>query len=560
MNWFVHLLNRLHYSPKAAVVLMTVAFVSISGGFGSYSTWVDHSETVAEVEQLTAKLARLLEEHAVRTLDATDLALLRFLDQIEDHSLIPLANSSMGPQILAKLVKNAPQTGKIFAADAQGRVVLSSTGEGARRYSVADTDYFQALKAGTEFFIGKVAKDEETGAYAFILARRIEGPTGFGGIVAASIETAYFRAFYQELGLGRSPGLGVYKMDGAILVREPLKEDEIGRNMAKNPVYTVYLPKAPVGLYHGRSAYDGVVRIVAYRKVDGPDLLVWVALSLDDALDEFWGRAKRNIAIGIAGLLLILGLAGRALSSISKEREAARALERSNQFLARSNSELQRFAEIAAHHLQEPLRNIASFAQLVEKRYAENLDADAREFIGYMVSGAHRMKALLTDLQEYVSLDITEPPKTNIDCNAALMQALEGLDILTRATHAQVTCGELPTLPGDARQIGLLFHHLLHNALEYRMPTRAPDIRVTAERHGANWHFAVADNGIGIEANYLSRIFVAFEHLSARGARQGTGIGLSICAKIVQRHGGRIWAESDLGRGTTFHFFLPATA
>jgi PAS domain S-box-containing protein len=232
------------------------------------------------------------------------------------------------------------------------------------------------------------------------------------------------------------------------------------------------------------------------------------------------------------------------------------ALAQRSQDLARSNAELEQMAYVASHDLQEPLRMVASYVQLLEQRYCAQLDKNAHEFIAYAVDGARRMQALIDDLLSYSRVGSTPAPLRRTDCNAAAAIALRSLSVAIEESGAEVECGNLPWVKGDGVQLAQLFQNLIGNAIKFR-GGQAPRIAVWAEREEGCWRFAVRDNGIGIAAEYFERIFVMFQRLHGRKSYPGTGIGLAICKKIVERHGGQIWVESEPQQGATFLFTLP---
>lgn len=224
--------------------------------------------------------------------------------------------------------------------------------------------------------------------------------------------------------------------------------------------------------------------------------------------------------------------------------------------LARSNAELQQFAYVASHDLQEPLRMITSYLQLLERRYKNKLDASADEFINYTVEGAIRMKMLIDDLLRYSRVGTHGKPFKPIDCAAMVERAIANLQMAINETGATITYPDLPTVMGDATQLTQLFQNLLSNAIKFRSAA-PPTIHIAAERQTDQWLFSVQDNGIGIEPQYTERIFIIFQRLHLRTEYPGTGIGLAICQKIVERHSGRIWVESEPEQGATFYFTIP---
>jgi light-regulated signal transduction histidine kinase (bacteriophytochrome) len=199
---------------------------------------------------------------------------------------------------------------------------------------------------------------------------------------------------------------------------------------------------------------------------------------------------------------------------------------------------------------------MSSFCQLLEKRYADKLDQDGKEFIGFIVEGAARMQALVNDLLEYSKVGRSDQAFVPVDVSAVLERATGGLRTAIGESGAELECGPMPVVRGSEIDLQRLFQNLISNALKFRDPERPPRVSIEALPAGKNWHFIVQDNGIGIEAEYFERIFRVFQRLQNRTEYPGTGMGLAICKKIVERHGGKIWLESEPGKGSRFHFVL----
>lgn len=230
-----------------------------------------------------------------------------------------------------------------------------------------------------------------------------------------------------------------------------------------------------------------------------------------------------------------------------------------SQELARSNAELEQLAYIASHDLQEPLRMVASYMQLVERRYKDRLDADGHEFIHYAVDGARRMQALIDDLLKYSRIGTRGKPMREVDCAAVVRTVMQSLRISIAETGARIAYASLPTVVGDEMQLTQLFQNLIANAIKFRRGC-PPEIDIRADSEEGFWRISVRDNGIGINAEYFGRIFEMFQRLHGNKVYPGNGIGLTICRKIVERHGGRIWVESTPGKGTAFIFTLSKNA
>ncbi len=250
--------------------------------------------------------------------------------------------------------------------------------------------------------------------------------------------------------------------------------------------------------------------------------------------------------------------AEEALRRLNAELEAVNdGLAATADELARSNQELEAFAYIAGHDLQEPLRNISGFAMLIQERYKGQLDARGDEYIGFMYEGAQRMSQMISDLLAYSRVGTKGKQFMPVDMNSIVEYARGNLQAAIAEAGATVTSDALPTMSVDATQMGQLFQNLIGNAIKFRAPGRPPEVHVSAQREGEHWLVRIRDNGIGIEPSQAQRVFVLFQRLHTRDKYEGMGIGLAICKKIIEGHGGKIWVESKPGEGSTFCFTLP---
>ena len=276
---------------------------------------------------------------------------------------------------------------------------------------------------------------------------------------------------------------------------------------------------------------------------------------------EVHGRRKDGAEFPIELSLSAWTMDGKQFFSgiirdITERRRAEDDLKRTVADLAMSNADLDQFASVASHDLQEPLRAVAGCVELLEKLYRDKLDARAVELIGHSVEGARRMQTLINDLLAYSRVGTRGRDFVATDSNASLDRALANLITALRETGAVITRDPLPVLKADSTQLPQLFQNLIGNGLKFCAGKR-PEIHVGAQRKDGSWLFSVRDNGIGIEPQYGERIFVIFQRLHTRTEYPGTGIGLAICKRIVERHGGKIWVESELGGGATFCFTIP---
>jgi PAS domain S-box-containing protein len=359
--------------------------------------------------------------------------------------------------------------------------------------------------------------------------------------------------------------------------------DEAGKFILWNPAATRLLGQDPValtpeqwprhfGLYKdGSTFYDAnelpMVRALGGWEVTDREIFLMPPGRQDGAWIAVTARPVRDEDSVIRGALAVFRDVSerkraeeqlRSLNATLEQRVAERtaAAEARATELKRSNEELEQFAYVASHDLQEPLRAVASYTQLLEQRLGERLDGEEKLFVGHVISGVARMRALINDLLDYSRVGRRPLQLTPTDAGAVLEAALADLAPAISESGAHISHGPLPEVPADPVQLGQLFRNLIANAIKFRSDA-PPRIEVGVDEAEAAWRFWVRDNGVGIDPKYHERIFVIFQRLHGR-ARPGTGIGLAICRKILDRHGGRIWVESQVGSGATFFFTIPA--
>jgi PAS domain S-box-containing protein len=397
---------------------------------------------------------------------------------------------------------------------------------------------------------------------------------------------------------------------GDLKVQLPVaSDDEIGQLARSFNHMTVELAHSYAGLEEGRARLAGIIegttdliaaidldfRFIAFNRayrdafveIFGSD--IELGMSLMEALAHLpeeqtrltgiWGRALNGEEFTIerefvTGKMVrkhmemifssirnqqgeLIG-ASHIARDITDRKQAEEEMEQLLMDLARSNRELEQFAYVASHDLQEPLRMVASYVQLLEKKYRDKLDEKAIQYIDFAVDGAVRMQKLIEGLLAYSRISRRGNQFKQIATNEIFSQALANLAATIKENQARITRDELPLLSGDETQLIQLFQNLLSNAIKYRKPETPPVVHVSASLAEKEWLFAVRDNGIGIEPRYFDRIFLIFQRLHTRREYPGTGLGLALCKRIVERHHGRIWVESTPGHGSTFFFTLPA--
>lgn len=282
---------------------------------------------------------------------------------------------------------------------------------------------------------------------------------------------------------------------------------------------------------------------------------LWMAITVVDRLDtvhkgmEVVATGNLDHRIGVEGDDEF-GDLSRAFDDMTER------LQTSQAELERSNKALEEYAYVASHDLSEPLRMVSSFLQLLERKYKAGLDEKAHEYIHFAVDGAKRMQVLIKDLLHYSRVGMSNTPFERVDCQALVAQVWQDLHVTVEENKARLACDDLPAIHGDRLQMQQLFQNIIANGIKFH-GQHPPEIAVRAVRDGEFARFTIADNGIGIDPDHATRIFIIFQRLHTREQYSGTGIGLAVCKKIVDRHGGEIWVESQEGAGSRFCFTLP---
>ena len=464
-------------------------------------------------------------------------------------------------------------TGRIIAAtDLSARPDTDGKTEGG--LGLNQRDWFEIVRqTGQVHLFEAQLSPESEGIMAVGLSAPIYGRQGdFRGVVTSRVPLENLRAILEQEGKlqhgEEAHDWLVLDRQGAVIIE---KNHVKGMDSSPSKMELLSARRAAedrdkpgfVEELHQRRqipVVTGYARTRGYSNFPGFDWTVLVRLDRERA----HAPINRLIwTVGGVGLLLVMPLAGFGVWAswklVREQRDlvsARQALEDTVAELKRSNADLQQFAYVASHDLQEPLRMVSSYTQLLARRYRGKLDSDADEFIGYAVDGANRMQTLIKDLLAYSRVTAQGKVFERVDCNGLLEEVLSNLRVADEQNRAVVTHDPLPTVMADRGQLGQLFQNLIGNAIKFR-GEEPPQIHVSAEQRTGEWLFSVRDNGIGVGPQYAERIFIIFQRLHNREEYPGTGIGLAICKKIVERHGGRIWVVSHTGQGATFHFTLP---
>lgn len=544
--------GRWPIGPKLLLLLMAGFYTFLTAGIFIATVWNDWHETRQYSESRALDLARLLTEHTRRVLNGADWAAQRLGDQMA------LAKSSLpAQQPIAAMLENAPFLDDLIYLDAANQVTFDAKSWIPVGTSWTHLDWVTTAHGAAPgtVVIGPPSFNPNSGSHTFPVARRLPAMgTIPGGIAVAMVNVGYFRQFHQQMDADFRPVLGISWRNGsANLLRQPLDDEQ---DVGDPPLPSDQaIPDAPIRLTLPEEESE---RVAAYQPLPDYGLVAWVALDEETARQAWLYATLRTLALAVISLIVTMGLTVVLIREFRRERKVAADMTALNRDLERSNADLEQFAYVASHDLKEPLRNIASYVQLLQRRYQGQLDADADAFIGYTVEGVARLQAIINELLAYSRIGTGQLAVASVQSGALISAALTHLKgVITEAQAAIEIKGPMPVVRADAAQLGSLFQNLIGNALKYRRDDVRPEVVIGCDDAVSEWRFYVTDNGIGIETQYHRQIFELFKRLHPRGHYPGTGIGLAVCQRVVERHGGRIWVESEAGKGSTFFFTLP---
>ena len=574
-----------------------------------------HEETLRTARGSLEHQSVALAEQADGSLRSLDLMLSSVGDYIARKGVTdaPSFSRMMSDRdVHARLAEKAaglPFVDALILIDASGRLVSCSRSWPTPSMGVSGSDYFLALRGGgnVESYIGRPVQSD--GAWTFYLARRLSDPDGnFMGLLLGALSVRSFENFFNSTLPHDGTAVSLLRADGLLLATAPSGQplgtfplfEQIGKDAEGSLTAAHTLPDYPLFVMATRSMETvlrgwrslanqmgvltaatvvllllAVAAIMRWRSQQTKYVTALiekaeVEAARAKAVREVEMRAAHEASLEAERIKLrelnneLMVSRDRAEAAIAKLQEAdeevqrkARALEDYATELKRSNAELEQFAYVASHDLQEPLRMVSSYCQLLKRRFGDKLGDDANEFIEFAVDGSLRMQRLIKDLLAFSRVGRTGGAFEPLDMNEIVQVALTNLAGAIADSAAQIEISPLPPVNGQRVQLTQLFQNLIGNAIKFRRDIR-PRIRIAAsEGEGDLAQFTVEDNGIGIDTENLERAFIIFQRLNDRDKYEGTGIGLAIVKKVVEHHGGRIWIESEVGAGSRFHFTLP---
>lgn len=522
------------------------------------------------------------EAEILANVDRTRTAFVSHVDRLFDYGDSTLrsvravyAHTHSNEAVLSHIAEaKAPRadafSGVVAGVDADGVIIYHTHDRSLLNTTVnTDLELFRTFRAdpSDRLFIDPTRYGRNTGLVQFRLVRPVVEQERFGGVVVLNVEPRLINDFHRDLKLGERSFSMLMTRDLRLISRDPAAADgnPVGPVPGEELWRQVDMDAVPVGRLPGSVVVDGVSYTFHYARLRDYPLVAVIGIAAD-ALERSMAAPERNFAMMtiaftvttavIAGLLVgFIRINAKLAEANRTALEANRDLKHSNALLARSNADLEQFAFVASHDLQTPLRNIGSFAQLVDHRYGAQLDEDGREFLKFIVDGAQHMSGLVRDLLGYARVSNQGRALAPVSAHGAVAAVLDRLRDVVSENAAEIEVAPLPEILADRGQLEQLFQNLIENALKYRHPDVAPRIRLWAEPDGSGmWRFCVADNGIGIDPEYFEKVFEIFQRLHPVGRYPGTGIGLALCRRIVTRMGGEIGVRSEPGQGSTFHF------
>ena len=536
---------------------LAVGLVMVAALWGAVLTIVMHNRGAlrAGAEVDSGNMARVFAEHVRRTVTMIDLALKDYRDYHWSNPGVPPGEGWRDAYL---------KEGGVFqwaVIDARGMATFSNLAPVTKPLDLSDREHFRVHRDSgrDELFISKPVLGRLSQRWSIQFTRRLSNPDGsFAGVVVLSVEPNYFIANFEAIDTGAHGVTLLAGMDRVVRARFSRQEaDDKALGEALPSSYPFFDPAHPVGVTSVISFVDGVERHTGWRHIKTVPLVVAVQIADEDVLQQAT-YVERNLYI-VGSLVTSVLLAGAlGFGHLLERRERAQhQLRRHADALRLANEEVERLAYVAAHDLQEPLRAITSYSQLVSATHGASLDDEGREWLGEVVSAASRMKLLLRDIQFYLAEKSLPLPAQATPADEALHTALGKLALPIETARAEIDAAPLPAVGADARRLTEIFSVLLANAVQYRSADRPLRIRIGARREGAFDVIDVTDNGMGIEPQYFERVFQVFQRLHSRADHPGTGMGLAIVRKMADRLGGRIEVASTFGAGSTFSVFLP---
>lgn len=551
----------LNLRASATVVVMGLLVALFIIATFSAMAWQRQRDLLHDRQSSNERLADTLAEHVDGIFGQSALVLSMMGERLErEHSASPHpAHDGTFRTFLAAVLKQAPMVAAARVITPDGAYLHSHPELPPQGVGVGDRDYVQAhLRGEVGLFVGKPIVSRVNGRLVLPVSLAQRNSQGrLDAILAVMIQLDDINALFESIRQKPNGTIALFGAEGTLLARGPMDNDLIGKDFSQGPLFREHIPKAATGSYTNVVATDGKLRQASYRRLGDYPAVVSISTLHDDTMAQ-WRSYVATLALIALPLLLATTAITWALHRQLVERERfERLLARRTSDLELANEELRHMAEISAHHLQEPLRTILSYAQLLVRKAGTGETAGLEEYLGFIRSGTDRMKAQLDALQRYLGVGQCRPLQP-VPLQRLLDETIDLLAPRLEAAGTTITSGSLPEIMGDRQHLAGLFHHMISAILERRRPEQSQTIGVSAARDGDMWHLIVSSDNTAADFGDGETSFPLLGAGSSGDKGRGPTLSLALCRKIAQLHGGRLWAETTGDGESRLHVMLPA--
>ncbi|KIL99113.1 Phytochrome two-component sensor histidine kinase [Paramagnetospirillum magnetotacticum MS-1] len=461
-------------------------------------------------------------------------------------------------EFLAHLLLHAPMVAAIRVIAPEGRYLHSYPEQPPAGAVVADRDYLLVHgQGGSGIFLGKPIISRVNGKRVLPVSRAHRTPDGkLVAVVALMIRLDHLNEQFESIRQKPNGAIALFNTDGTMLSRGPLDETMIGKDFSQGPLFREQLTKAQAGSYINVVATDGQLRQASYRVLDGLPAVVAVSTLHDDTMAQWKGYAATLLIIAIPLVLAAMTITWAMHRQLVARESFERLLARRGADLELANEELRHMAEISAHHLQEPLRTVLSYAQLLVRKTGSGENGEINEYLGFIRSGIERMKSQMDALQRYLGVSQIRPHEP-VSLSRVLAETMDLLEPRIAMAEAEIRARNLPDIMGDRQHLAGLFHHMISAILERRRPDTYQKISLGAERDGEMWHLLVRADNTDIDFGEGETVFPLMGPGSTPARGRGPTLSLAICRKVAQIHGGKMWGETTEDGEVRLHLLLP---
>lgn len=563
-------------SPKFYLIIVIFLLFFVDGLALWIAIKIDHDGTFARASTILQKTVISLDERVRRTHNASEVILRNLAQRIQEKGLEQVTSSRDEWELFRNMAKALPDSGSLWLLDSKANLRMDSTQYPSQPMNFAEREYYIPQRdKGISTYIGPMVKGKITHKYSFTISQRITDKHGqFLGIVLAAVETDDFTNFLRILDIGEGSTITVFRTDGALIFRQPMQDDLLNRNFKNLQLFSMPIDKSRSGIFESNKV-DGIQRIIAYRKIEGLPLIATTAIPVDSILKELRTRVTYYCLTAIIVFFILLGITWQAYKSILREELTHRELllawknisrindelelrvRKRTASLEATNKEMESFTFSISHDLRAPLRAIDGYLRMILKKQGEKFNEESIRQFNVVRDSAKKMEQLIDDLLAFSRLERQEVTKTDLDMEALIRDAWQELVTIHPNREMSLMTMKIPAALGDRTLIRQVYSNLLGNAVKFtqgRNPAVMEAGFITGNE-GAVYY--VRDNGIGFDMKFCDKLFGVFQRLHNTEEYEGTGVGLAIVHRIINRHGGRIWAEAEVDKGATFFFTLP---